>query len=139
VRIPILIVLISVANFVAAQSLPTTTDGKAWTFTYLKALQGERENLKKFIQRNWFIMDSIANRQGLIDSYKLLESMGNAEYDFSVVVVYHSPLGYEAIKESFEKIRISVPVTLVDGKGLKALGKIVKSETTIETANNEKR
>jgi hypothetical protein len=138
VRTLLLIALISVANFVAAQSLPTTTNGKAWTFTYLKALQGERENLKKFIQQNWFVMDSIANRQGLIDSYKLLESVGNDEYDFSVVVVYHSPLGYDAIKESFEKIRMSVPVILVDGKGLKALGKIVKSETTIETANEKR-
>ncbi|MFM7853190.1 MAG: hypothetical protein ACKO96_15020, partial [Flammeovirgaceae bacterium] len=106
--------------------------GKAWTFTYLKSTDGQKQNLKKFIQRNWFIYDSIAVKQGLLQSYKILENPESKEWDYVVVVVYNSARGYEGIQEPFEKIRSSYKKVLIDGKDLSALGKIVKSETSIE-------
>ncbi|MFY8035539.1 MAG: hypothetical protein ACOVMQ_00155 [Cyclobacteriaceae bacterium] len=74
--------------------------GKAWTFTYLKSESGQKQNLKKFIQRNWFVYDSVAVKQGLLQSYKILENTEGKKWD-------NSRHGYNAIKAPFEKIRSS--------------------------------
>jgi hypothetical protein len=106
----------------------------ARTFTYLKAEPGHEDRLYKFIKKNWLAMDSVAQTQGLLKSYRLLknDNKENTEWDVVVVVVYADERGYEGIKDAFEKIRQAQPRVLIDGKGMPELGRVVKSENVIE-------
>ena len=106
----------------------------AWTFTYLKAEPGHEDRLYKFIKKNWLAMDSMAQTQGLLKSYRLLKN-GNKEntaWDVVVVVEYADERGYEGIKDAFEKIRQAHQRVLIDGKGMPELGRVVKSENLID-------
>lgn len=107
---------------------------RIWTFTYLKAEPGHEDRLYKFIKKNWFAMDSIAQTQGLIRSYRALRNADkeNTAWDVVVVVEYPDERGYEGIKDEFEKIRQVHKRILIDGKGMPELGKVVKSENLIE-------
>lgn len=111
-----------------------------WTFTYLKANESQKENLRTFIEKNWFAMDSIAVFQGLLKRYELMEnkSEGLTEWDFIVAVEYFTEGGYTDIAEKFEGIRQNHVTVKVSGLGLKELGKIVRSETLTkkEYSNN---
>jgi len=102
--------------------------GVAVEYTFLKSLPGEREALKKFIIANWFRMDAIAVEKGLMSSYEVLDSGDDAEpWNVAVAVTYMNRAGYEGIATEFEKIRRDHKLVLIDGKGLKDLGKIVTS------------
>jgi hypothetical protein len=102
-----------------------------WTFTYLKALDNQKANLETYIEKNWFVMDSIAVNKKLIGRYELYENEDpeNKEWDFIVAVEYLTPKGYEAIATDFEAIRVKHQIVRVNGLGMMELGKIVKSET----------
>lgn len=104
---------------------------KTWTFTYLKATEGQKERLKTYLKKNWFTMDSIAVAQKLINGYELLENVsdGTPEWDFIVAVEYFTRTTYADIEAPFEAIRKQHRTIPVDGLTLKDLGKIVKSET----------
>lgn len=117
-------ILVLASLSVTAQQKTTT-----WEYTYLKAVSGEKQNLARFIQRNWFAMDSIATFQKLMTGYKLLENNdANGDWDFIVAVGYPQRNGYEGIVAEFEKIRSQHKSVSVNGKRLNELGKIVKSE-----------
>jgi hypothetical protein len=119
-----------------AQEVSETTQQKTWTYTYLKAKENEKDNLKEFLIKNWFSMDSIAVRQGLFNDYKLLENTNadrTATWDFIVAVEYFTKNGYSDIAEEWQEIRKAHETILIDGKNLKDLGKIVKSETLIDS------
>jgi len=46
------------------------TAGAVWQLTYLKALQGQRDRLEQFLERNWFIIHARAEPTGyLVASY----------------------------------------------------------------------
>jgi hypothetical protein len=102
-----------------------------WIFTYLKAIENQKANLQTYIEKNWFVMDSIAVKQKLIGQYELYENKApeNKDWDFIVAVEYLTPTGYEAVSTEFEAIRAKHQVVKVDGLGFKELGKVVKSET----------
>lgn len=106
-----------------------------WTFTYLKAFENQKENLKAYVEKNWFAMDSIAVRQGLIGQYELFENKNseNNEWDFIVAVEYLTPQGYEAIEAAFEAIRSKHQVVKINGLSFKELGKVIKSENVERT------
>jgi hypothetical protein len=107
-----------------------------WTFTYLKASDGHRADLKLFLKKNWLAMDKIATEQGLFKQYHLLENNdASLGWDFTVVVQYKDEKGYEGVKTEFEKIRQAHQRVLVNGKVMAELGKIVKSEEFLEATN----
>lgn len=128
-RIFIVIIFIFSSHLGCAQSKQATAG--TWTFTYLKANESQKENLKTFIEKNWFAMDSIAVFQGLLKRYELMEnkSEGSAEWDFIVAVEYFTKGGYTDIADRFEVIRKNHVTMKVNGLGLKELGTIVRSET----------
>lgn len=110
----------------AAQSvsagLPVTTH------TYLAATPGRRDALARFIVANWFEMDRIAVAQGLFRSYRLLQNPRTDEdWDLIVEVVYNDACGYACVAERFEAIRGAHATVLVDGLGMKDLGRVVRS------------
>lgn len=108
---------------------------RAVELTFLKALPGERERLRRFIVANWFEMDRVAKLQGLMDEYRLLESTtDDADWHVLVMVSYHDDRGYEGIAEAFERIRRAHATVRIDGKGLRELGTIVLSRKTLELA-----
>ncbi|MBI3220154.1 MAG: hypothetical protein HYZ44_11630 [Bacteroidetes bacterium] len=121
------IILLSLLHTdVFSQSGQTT-----WTYTYLKAQPNQRENLKLFLEKNWFAMDSIAVSQKLIRSYELLIHVSETpdkDWDFIVAVEYFENQPYEVIADRFNLIRQSHRTKLIDGLGLKDLGRITKSE-----------
>ena len=98
--------------------------------TFLQSIDPNPDDLCAFIEANWFAMDAIAKAQGLMTSYAL-ETIGEGEADWNVVVRvgYPDPRGYAAIAERFEAIRRAHVVTLINGKGLRDLGWIVRSTT----------
>lgn len=107
----------------AVQDSPAAVE---WTF--LKAKPGKRESLRQFILTNWFAMDERAVREGLMRSYRLLDS-GNEEgpWDLAVEVEYLDARGYEGIKQRFDAIRAEHVVRPVDGQVLTDLGSVVGS------------
>lgn len=102
---------------------------RAVELTFLKSLPGERDNLRQFIEKNWFAMDAIAQKQGLMAAYTVLDS-GSDEgtWNILVAVTYHTPQGYEGILDAFERIRSAHKTVLIEGKSIKDLGRIVDSK-----------
>lgn len=98
------------------------------THTYLAATPGRRDALARFVVANWFEMDRIAVAQGLFRSYRLLQNPRTDEdWDLIVEVVYHDACGYACVAERFEAIRGAHATVLVDGLGMKDLGRVVRS------------
>ena len=103
-----------------------------WTYTYLKATsKNNKDQLKDFLKKNWFVMDSIAVEQKLIKSYELIENVNatESEWDFIVAVEYYTRETYGKIAKEFEEIRKDHATVTINGLEFKELGKIVKSET----------
>ena len=114
---------------------------KTWTYTYLRAKENEKQNLKHFIVSNWFAMDSIAVNQGLFNDYKLLENQSkdaSSDWDFIVAVEYFTAGTYIDIQEEWQEIRNNHKTILIDGKGLRDLGNIIKSEELIDSFTKTK-
>ena len=122
-----------IAVSLSVYSQPTLNNKTLWTFTYLKATNGLRADLKVFLQQNWLAMDKQATEQGLFKQYHLLEDKDSTNgWDFVVVVQYRDEKGYEGVKVEFEKIRQNHPRVLINGRGMAELGKVVKSEEFLE-------
>ena len=108
-----------------------------WTFTYLKAMEGNREPVRQFVEKNWFVMDKVAVERGLFKSYHLIEnitesgSRGDSDWDFIVAVEYFEDQSYADIQQEFEDIRSEHQTVLIDGKTLGDLGTIVRSERVL--------
>lgn len=127
IRVSLFAVLFSLLLGQISHAQTTTT----WTYTYLKAQPNQRENLKLFLEKNWFAMDSIAVSQNLIRGYELLMNVSEApekDWDFIVAVEYIENQPYEAIADRFNLIRQKHKAVLIQGLGLKELGRITKSE-----------
>ncbi len=122
-----------IAVNLSVYSQPTLNNKTLWTFTYLKATNGLRADLKVCLQQNWLAMDKQATEQGLFKQYHLLEDKDSTKgWDFVVVVQYRDEKGYEGVKVEFEKIRQNHPRVLINGRGMAELGKVVKSEEFLE-------
>lgn len=110
----------------AAQAVPAGPP--VTTHTYLAATPGRRDALARFVIANWFEMDRLAVEQGLFRSYRLLQNPRTDEdWDLIVEVVYHDACGYACVAERFEAIRGAHATVLVDGLGMKDLGRVVRS------------
>lgn len=124
--------LVSIA-FACTSTQKTTTQNPdhIWTFTYLKAAANQRANLRTFLEKNWFVMDSIAVTQKLIGSYELYENKETekAEWDYIVAVQYLTPGGYDDIAPKFEAIRSKHVTVKINGMDFRDLGKVIRSET----------
>lgn len=106
---------------------------RAVEFTFIKSLPGKREQLVKFIDANWFAIDEIAVKQGLMRSYRMLDSGDDAEpWNIVVAVTYHDARGYEGIKTKFEEIRKAHTRVLIDGMDFRELGRVVESRKLLE-------
>ncbi len=133
-RKTLLVVALLVGTMVSSAAEPdiardadTTTN---WTFTYLKARDGQVEALREFIEKNWFAMDAVAVERGLFKDYSLIRNLAedDASWDFIVAVEYFGNQTYADIREPFEAIRDQHDTVLVNGKDLMQLGAIVRSE-----------
>lgn len=107
---------------------PAAAEPAAVEWTFLKSKPGKREALRQFILANWFAMDERAVREGLMRSYRLLDS-GNEDgpWDLAVEVEYFDARGYEGIKPRFDAIRAEHVMRPVDGQMLPDLGSVVGS------------
>ncbi|MFN7219581.1 MAG: hypothetical protein ACK5UX_02950, partial [Burkholderiales bacterium] len=106
---------------------------RAVEFTYLKSQPGERDNLRQAIVANWLAMDAIAVQQGLMVDYKVFDA-GNddGEWNIKVMVVYPDARGYDGVREAFEKIRAAHKPVLINGKSVRDLGRVVRSQRVME-------
>lgn len=107
-----------------------TQDEVAVEMTFLLANPGDRAHLVEYIERNWFAMDAIAAKQGLMGDYRVLHT-GSDEGPWKVLVevTYRDRCGYVGVREAFERIRAEHREVLVDGRRLRELGRIVDSKT----------
>lgn len=106
-----------------------------WTYTYLKAQKGEKENLRKYIKLNWFAMDSIAVRKGLFREYRLLENQndqGQSNWDFIVAVEYFTRNTFQDIQDEWTEIRKNHKEVLIEEKGFSDLGTVVDSQVLFD-------
>ena len=102
-----------------------------WTYTYVKSKENHKNELKEILIKNWFAMDSIAQEQGLIKDYELIENISESDstdWDFIVAVEYFTKGTYSDISEEFEKIRQSHKTVKIKGLTFGEVGVIVKSE-----------
>ena len=136
-----MLVFVAAPTAVLAAETPSTQSvshaTRAVELTFLKSLPGERDNLRQFIEKNWFAMDAIAQKQGLMAAYTVLDS-GSDEgaWNLLVAVTYHTPQGYEGILDAFERIRSAHKTVLIEGKSIKDLGRIVDSKKLQERVPN---
>jgi hypothetical protein len=101
---------------------------KVYEYTFLKSLDPKPDNLIRFIVVNWFAMDKIAVKKGLMVEYSVFEAPDESDsWNVAVAVGYPTENGYQAITDEFEKIRQKHQKVLIDGKDLKELGKVVGS------------
>lgn len=129
-------VLLSTALAAVNAELPTKPK-TSWTYTYIKALDGRNDDLRKFVESNWFEMDRKAVDRGIFRSYKLIENTSAEnlvalDWDFLVAVEYFGEETYEDIASEFEEIRSAHKTVLIDGRGFRELGQVVKSETLMD-------
>lgn len=132
-RLSLLLLISSLSSSIIAQENEPPPQ-KTWVYTYIKATDNQRSNLKKYIEKNWFVMDSIAVQRELFNNYQLLENVDTEEqttWDFIVAVEYFTPGTYSDIQVSWQEIRRKHKTILVDGKDFNQLGQIVKSEQLI--------
>ena len=95
------------------------------TQTLLKAIEGRREALGRFITLNWLAMDRIGIDAGLFTHATLYEVVGDPDCDFVVEVGYIDPDGYDAVADRFAALRSAHATVLVDGRGLSELGRVI--------------
>jgi hypothetical protein len=115
---------------------------RIWTFTYIKSVDNQKIKLKKYLEKNWFAMDSIAVKQKLIAQYELYENKSTdslAKWDYIVAVEYFNTKGYEGIAEKFEEIRKKHKTVKIEELGFKELGKVVGSETITKKMYSRKK
>lgn len=131
ILIPVVVLTVFFQSCLSNKSGPQNNSNHIWTFTYLKAQENQKANLKIYLEKNWFAMDRIAVKQGLLSQYELYEnkSSESRDWDYIVAVEYRTPEGYDAVAKEFEAIRAGHKVTKVNGLGMKELGSIVKTET----------
>jgi hypothetical protein len=128
-----LVIITILASLLAGSALAQSKTTRAVELTFLKSNPGERERLKAFLKANWFAMDEVAVEQGLMSSYRLLDSGSDeGEWNLIVAVSYPDQGGYESIAERFEAIRKAHKMVLIDGKNLSQLGRIVESKKLYE-------
>lgn len=111
---------------------PKDDSNNTWTYTYLKAKPGQKENLKSFLEANWLKMDSVAISRGLFNDYELLVNADNNEtaaWDFIVAVEYYTPTTYADISDEWELIQEEHQTVLIDGLSFKDLGSYLKTDT----------
>ena len=102
----------------------------AVTWTYLKAAPGDRERLVDYIEANWFVMDAKAVDEGLFRGYRMLvNDAADGEWDLVVEVTYNDACGYACVAERFEAIRAAHVEHRIDGRGLRELGRVLRTET----------
>jgi hypothetical protein len=102
----------------------------AITWTYLKANPGDREHLADFLEANWLAMDAQAVEAGLFHSYRMLvNDQADGEWDVVVEVTYNDACGYACVAEAFDAIRARHAERRVDGRGLRELGRVLRTET----------
>lgn len=123
---------------VFADKTSAKTRAKVYEYTFLKSVDAKPDALLKFIAENWFAMDKIAVKKGLMVSYSMFEVSGNAgDWNVVVAVGYSTEKGYEAIAAEFEKIRQQHKKVLIEGKDLRELGKIVGSQKFFPRTSSE--
>jgi hypothetical protein len=114
---------------VTARKKAAPAKAQMYEATLIKAAAEKKQRLIQFIQRNWFAMDAIAVREGLMSSYKLFDNQNaQADWDLLVLVGYPKPEGYEGIRNEFEKIRQNHVTIPVDGLEFKQMGQVIRSE-----------
>jgi ABC-type transport system substrate-binding protein len=117
------------ANFSESRLQESSSSSSEEEWTFLKANPGQRELLAQFIRSNWFAMDAIAKERGLISEYELLQQSNQQANDWDLAVRTRYPRGgYTAIASDFKRISAEHKTVLVQGKTLRELGQIVRSE-----------
>jgi hypothetical protein len=118
----------SLAGCRTGQAHDPAAPSRAVEWTFLKAKPGKRDALRAFIIANWFAMDERAVREGLMRSYRLLDTRtDDGPWDLAVEVEYHDERGYDGIKDRFETIRAEHVVQPIEGLLLRDLGAVVGS------------
>lgn len=121
------------AGAVEQDSAPRGTRQRAVALTFLKSLPGQRDALKKFIVLNWFAIDEVAVRRGLMAAYSIMDTgSDNGVWDLVVKDTWTDTRGFEAIADEFRKIGKSHETVLVDSKNFRELGAVVDSKNLIE-------
>ncbi len=112
---------------------------KVYEYTFLQSLAPKPDAAIEYITKNWFVMDEIAVKQGLMLNYSLFEASAESEnWNIVVAVGYPTEQGYEAIVKEFEAIRKQHTKVLVNGKDLSGLAKIVGSRKLIPRVQSKR-
>jgi hypothetical protein len=112
---------------------PVIEPVRAVEWTFLKSNPGDRDRLRQFIILNWFALDARAKAEGLMLSYRVLDSGDDADpWNLAVEVIYPDARGSDAIMTRFNQLRAEHTKVLIDGKDLKDLGRIVGSRRVFE-------
>jgi hypothetical protein len=115
----------------AAPAVPAVPIGRrAVTMTYLQAKPGRLETLRAYIQANWFAMDEIAVKRGLMINYQWLDTgEESGAWNAIVVVTYANDQGFAGIEAQWAEIKAAHQEVPVAGLRFADLGRVVDSKT----------
>lgn len=97
--------------------------------TYLKAEPGLVDSLTRYLVANWFVMDQRGVETGIFTNYALHQAMdAEPDWDLMMAVGYPQAAGYAdpATQAAFTAIRAAHREVLIDGRNLRALGRVVR-------------
>lgn len=98
--------------------------------TYLQAKPGRLAALRAYIRANWFAMDEIAVKRGLMVSYQWLDTGDEAgPWNGIVLVTYADDRGFSGIEAQWAEIKSAHQEVPVEGLRLSDLGRVVESKT----------
>lgn len=101
---------------------------KVYEYTFIKSIDPKPDDVIKSIIVNWFAIDEIAVKQGLMSNYAVFEVPTETEpWNVVVAVGYPTEKGYEDIVQEFEKIRSRHKSVLINDKACRELGRVVGS------------
>jgi hypothetical protein len=98
--------------------------------TYLQAKPGRLAALRAYIQANWFAMDEIAVKRGLMVNYQWLDTgEEGGPWNAIVLVTYADDRGFAGIEAQWAEIKAAHQEVPVEGLRFGDLGRVVDSKT----------
>lgn len=137
----ILPAVLAAAMLASPMSAQVATDGSTpaasrasapvWSFTYLKAMPGRVADLERFLDANWFAMDRQAVAAGHLVDFQLLRGTpADSSWDLLEITIYRDSLQHAQADSLYRtRYRPAHTPVLIEGRGLRELGRIVRSET----------
>lgn len=103
-----------------------------WTVNYVKANEGQLEDLMQFYHQNWAAARKFAKRKKYIVDYQWFVLPENDPYQLVLMTKYKDKAQFDQREANFQRVFEKVKPVLINGKSSSDMRVIVKSEEFYE-------